>query len=182
MRFTNAQYLEKEVITVSCRNNNATLAILDGQPVFYQNLGFAVNFGTDVSLSSDTSWRGYGFFAGIAKWSKLAGTASTITGAQVGDVFEAVCYGFTDAIVVRRSRAATTDSWGTAASVNGGRQLAFNIDGYFQVATVTPGNGDGQFFAYLAEDIASLAGTDSGTANMVGLNWTQRMKVFVRTM
>lgn len=182
MRFTNAQYLEKEVVTVSCRNNNATLAILDGQPVFYQSVALATNFGVDVSLASDASFSGYGLFAGIAKWSKLAGTATTITGAQVGDVFEAVAYGFTDAIIIRRTRSATTDSWGTMGALSANQQLDLDgagnflgLDNTVQAAVALPP-------VVLAESAASAAGTGSGTTNMVGLQWTQRMKVFVRTM
>lgn len=182
MRFTTAQYLEKEVVTVSCRNNNAALAILDGQPVFLQSLNQATNFGTDATNYNEAS--GLGTFAGIAKWSKLAGNSVTISGAQVGDVFEAVAYGFTDAIIARQTRAATTDSWASAASHNAGHKVFFNGgDGdLLALGTAGPGNSDPVYPLILGESVAAFTGAGSESSNMVGLAWTQRMKVFVRAM
>lgn len=187
MRFTNAQYLEKEVITVSCRNNNASLAILDGQPVFLQDFGKATNFGTDTTLYSDTNVSSLNLIAGIAKWSKLAGTSSQITGAQVGDVFEAVAYGFTDAIITLRTRLTSTDSWASIASIAVGdfatpESLANNLSRNGSVVGVSL--YPGFFFAQ------SLASAQSGNSSNTPLSATAttvtadtiRMKVFVRMM
>jgi hypothetical protein len=174
MRFSNIQYLEKEVVTVSCRNNNASAIIIDGQPVFYDDFNTATNFGVDVK---NTSVPAGAIFAGIAKWNKLAGTTSTLTGAAVGDVFEAVCYGFTDAIVSRRVRAASTDTWASVASTVSGAQYALETTG----GNITPSVvSQGALIVGVESNasIATAASTYGGTALADGL----RMKVFVRSM
>lgn len=189
MRFTNAQYLEKEVVTVSCRNNNASLAILDGQPVFLQALNVATNFGTDVSLYSDTNFSALNLCVGLAKWSKLAGTSSQITGAQAAvDVFEAVVYGFTDAIVTLRSRLTSTDSWASIASCAAGdfltpESLANNLSRIGSVVGVSdfyPGFFAAQSFGTIQTGNSSNTPV-SATATTVTAD-TIRMKVFVRMM
>lgn len=182
MRFCNAQYLEKEVVTVSCRNNNATLAILDGQPVFLQDLSKATNFGVDVTLTSDANFSSPSLFAGIAKWSKLAGSSANISGAQVGDVFEAVAYGFTDVIVARRSRAASTDSWATMAAIAVGDQLKANtVNNYVERHASDPGVAGAIYPLIAAEAATNTAGSASSSTN-TALVSTQRMKAFVRAM
>jgi hypothetical protein len=186
MRFTNAQYLEKEVVTVSCRNNNAALAILDGQPVFLQDVGKATNFGTDATLFSDANVSGVGLVAGIAKWFKLAGNSAQLTGAQVGDVFEAVAYGFTDAIITLRTRATSTDSWSTSPAIAVGDAMAPETLANNLTRTTTLGNG-----AAIPPFVAgqSQASQTTGASNAT-LNGgvttvtadTVRMKVMVRAM
>jgi len=187
MRFTTSQYLEKEVVTVSCRNNNASLAILDGQPVFLQDVGKATNFGTDVTLFSDTNVSTVNLTAGIAKWSKLAGTSSQLTGAQVGDVFEAVAYGFTDAIITLRTRATSTDSWSSSPAIAVGDQLIPETIGnnLIRQGTLTGSNANIGHFA-AAQSTASQT-TGASNATLVGgvttvIADTVRMKVLVRAM
>lgn len=185
MRFSNAQYLEKEVVTVSCRNNRSSGAILDGQPVFLQDVGNATNFGTDSILAGDANYAP-ALVAGIAKWYKLAGTSSQLTGAQVGDVFEAVAYGFTDAIITLRTRTSSTLSWNSSPAINVGDQLIAetvgqNLAGNGAMALSSP---DQPFIA-----AQSQASQSSGASNMTLLSAasnalvdTIRMKVFVRAM
>ena len=183
MRFSNAQYLEKEVVTVSCRNNRSSGAILDGQPVFLQDVGTATNFGTDSVLFAD-SGANIGLVAGIAKWYKLAGISSQITGAQVGDVFEAVAYGFTDAIITLRTRATSTDSWSSSPAIAVGDALAPETNANNLTRTTTLGNGAPAQPFVAAQSTASqstqASGTSGGTAALTAD--TVRMKVMVRAL
>lgn len=183
MRFSNAQYLEKEVVTVSCRNGD-TGAILDGQPVFLLDAVNATNLGTDSVLFSNANAQ-IGLSAGIAKWYKLAGTSSQLTGAQVGDVFEAVAYGFTDAIITLRTRATSTDSWSTSPAIAIGDQLVPETKGNnLSRSTTLAANQQAPFVA--GSSIASQT-TGASNATLTGgvttvTADTIRMKVFVRLM
>lgn len=198
MRFSNAQYLEKEVVTVSVRNNEASLALLDGQPVYGNNFQVATNFGVDVvSNVSTTGQSPDTTFLGVLKWSKLAGTSSQITGAQPGDVTEAVAYGFTDIILTRRTRAASTDTWPTVASVGFGNALIgesvgnnFSNAGIVPMLLAIPSGSTGQtvtlpspIYVILASAVATLTTAASSFANAAGLLYdAYRVKGFVRAM
>lgn len=175
MRFNNIQYLEKEVVTVSIRNNNATLAILDGAPVFFDTFDNATNWGVDVrTLSTAGGTSPQGFFAGIAKTEKVGGMV-------VGDVSEAVVYGFTDAIVTRRTRAASTDTWASVASNGAGDEFLFDNVGNGLSRQSTVPNTLGPILVMGAgsqDTLPTRASTYLGT----GLADTYRMKVFVRAM
>ena len=190
MRFTTAQYLEKEQVTVSCHNNNASLAILDGQPVFAQSYNAATNFGTDVSLYTDTNFSQLNLCIGVAKWSKLAGTSTLITGAQpTVDAFEAVVYGFTDAIITCRTRLTSTDSWASIASMNlGDAVLPESLANNFSRLGSNAGVSNPCYVGFfLAQTLATIqTGNSSNTPiSATALTVTAdtiRMKVFVRMM
>lgn len=190
MRFGDIQYLEKNPATVSIRNNNASLAILDGQPVYYDNNDVvAVNFGVDVkTLSTALGTSPVGLFAGIAK-------INSNTGLLVGEVGEAICYGFTDAIISRRTRAASTDTWASVASFGAGDQLIGDSvnngllwKNALPAPEAIPAGSTGQTVtlptplfmvgAQSQDTLPTRASTYLGTA----LNDTYRMKVFVRAM
>lgn len=185
MRFSQIQYLEKEQVTVSIRNNNASLAILDGMPVFFDGNNVAsVNLGTDVKTASTTASISFpANIAGIAKSQKAAGLA-------VGDTSEAVCYGFTDSVVVRRTRAATSDSWDTSPAIRVFDQLVVeSVNNYLTVsASLAAGATPAGIFA--GESFASSATLASATASSnatmsafsAATAQTTRMKVFVRLM
>lgn len=186
MRFNNVQYLEAEHVTVSCRNAEASATILDGQPVFLLDAVNATNLGTDVVLTSNTNMQP-GFTSGIAKWFKLAGTTTNLTGAQPGDVFEAICYGFTDAIITLRTRTSSTANWASVTGIAIGDQLIAEsvANNLSRNGTLTLSNAAlGQFIA--ASSIASQTTlTSNGTLNSAATNATAdtiRMKVFVRLM
>lgn len=174
MRNTTVQYLEKEVQVVSVRNNNASAAIVDGTPVFYDDFDTATNFGVDVKSASVPAGA---IFCGIAKWNKTAGTSTTLAAAVVGDVFEAVTYGFTDAIITRRVRATSTDTWASVASAVSGQQFAQETTGGFLTPSVA---SQGALIIGVQAQVAIVtnASTYGGTAIADGY----RMKVFVRGM
>lgn len=179
MRFTTVQYLEKEVVTVSIRNNNASLAILDGMPVILENNSVSsVYLGVDVRTYSTANGVSLGqLFAGIAKTNKTGGLAA-------GDVGEAVAYGFTDAIVVRRTRAATTDSWASISSIGAGNQLVPETANNYLTLSVSLAIGAALVPFAAGESVDSLASAAS-TTNL-GFSAvtaeTVRMKVLVRAM
>lgn len=189
MRGSTVQYLQKEQYTVSVRNNNTSLAILDGQPVYLDNNNVtSVNLGVDVKNRSGALGSSpTAFFAGIVKCQAAAGLA-------VGEVGEAVCYGFTDAIVTRRSRAATTDTWDTVPTFGAGNQLVGETTGNNLIhlgpipqTEAIPSGSTGQtvtlvapVFVIAGESAASLPTTASSYGS--GLVDTIRMKVFVRVM
>lgn len=185
MRFCNAQYLEKEVVTVSCRNNRSSGAILDGQPVFLQDIGNATNFGTDVILAGDSNAT-FSLYAGIAKWSKLAGTSTQLTGAQVGDVFEAVAYGFTDAIITLRTRTSSTLSWNSSPAIGLGDQLVpETVGNNLQWSTTLGAGAAGVPFAAAQTQASQSSGASNLTLLSAATNAlvdTIRMKVMVRSM
>lgn len=187
MRFNNIQYLEKEVVTVSCRNNNASAVILDGMPVFLDSFDIATNFGVDchdakTAVSAGGGVSIGGAFLGIAKFSKLAGTSSQLTGAQPGDVFEVVVYGFTDAIVQRRTRTATNATWPSLSAIGAGDQMNFEtVNGYVswvasQANSVWPG------FMHAGQSVVSTGATEASSLYAAGTVDTIRMKVFVRAL
>jgi hypothetical protein len=187
MRFNNIQYLEKEQVTVSCRNNNASAVIYDGMPVFVDSADIATNLGTDVHDAKTAVSAGGGIslsgtFLGIAKWNKSAGITSQLAGAQPGDVFEAVVYGFTDAIVQRRTRTATNATWPSLSAIGAGDQMDFEtVNGYLswvasQAASVWPG------FVQAGSNVASTGATEASSLYAAGTVDTIRMKVFVRAL
>jgi len=186
MRFTQCQYVEKEVVTVSFRNNRASGVILDGQPIFLQSFDAATNFGTDAQLLSDSA-AGVTFAAGIAKWSKLAGSSAQIGSAAVGDVGESVVYGFTDAIITLRTRAASTDTWASAVAIVAGDQLVPETVGNNLQRQGTLAASAAALAEYAAaQSVASVAtAASNGTllsASSSALVDTIRMKVFINLM
>lgn len=141
MRFTNIQYLEGERITVSIQNLNASRTILDGQVVaaisydeivtnnaatpqtsLLNSLGVCAQTMTDAATNITNS---QGLILGIAKVNPTTVNISTTGQASLplGGVGEAVCYGFTDAIVQLRTRATSTDVWATQQTFAAGDQL-----------------------------------------------------------
>lgn len=227
MRFTNVQFAHGEEITCSFRNENATKVIVDGQPVFYIDAGIVLGLNaqtppslygpnnyagidattpSDIAASQTTKWS---LFAGIAKNTKTVGYPPSASNpyiqppAQyaVGDVGEAVCYGFTQAIITMRTRLTSTDSWASIAAMSAGDQLvpetignALSWAGTLPVglgfATVGAGTAVtvsiGQLLALppvvLGQSVASIQSNVStyGATNL--LADTYRQYVFVRAM
>lgn len=196
MRFTTVQFAETERVTCSIRNANASLAILDGMPVFMNTFDQVTTdtnaspstsslnqVGVDVRSYSTATGSSIGnLFAGIAKVNNSRVTQAT--GLAVGDFGEAVCYGFTDAIVVRRTRATSTDSWATIGSFGAGDQLVpetgNNYLTWSQTQAIGAANADivaGQSQNSLTT-FASSANTNAVTATAE----TVRMKVFIACM
>lgn len=141
MRFTQIQYLEREAITVAVQNVNATKTFLDGQVVFadswndvqtqsnatpptaqLNSLGVCAMTANDVTGKVTNA---SGLTIGIVKVNPTTFNISTTGQASiaVGGVGEAICYGFTDAIVQRRTRLTSTDSWNTQQTFAAGDQL-----------------------------------------------------------
>lgn len=196
MRFTTAQFIENEVVTVSIRNNNSSAAIVDGQPVYldpYVSTTDKVSTfgGVDVkSRSEATADNPAPMFVGIAKIAKTAGGSLA-----VGEVAEAVIYGFTDALVTRRTRAATTDTWASAAAVSCGDQVVGESTnnrltrlGPVPQTLAIPSGSTGQtvtlpmpLYVVMAQSSASIDTAASGFANGAGKTYdAYRMRVFVR--
>lgn len=202
MRFSNIQYLEKEQITVAIQNVNASLTILDGQVVAaisynalstkaattpptadLSSLGVAAMTMNDAAGSTTNS---QGLILGIAKVNPTTYNISTSGAASlaVGAVGEAVCYGFTDAIVQRRTRATSTDSWQTAQTFAAGDWLIPETvnNNLTWTATLPLNNAKVQFIA--AQSVASLASFASAanTNAVTATVETTRMKVRVCCM
>jgi hypothetical protein len=204
MRFSNIQYLEKEQITVAVQNVNASKTFLDGQVVFAiswdllntdavaspptaltSSLGVAAQTANDAAGNVTNP---QALAIGIVKVNPTTYNTPTqgVASASiaVGAVGEAVCYGFTDAIVQRRTRATSTDSWNTAASLAAGDQLIpetvnNNLTWQGTLALSTP---KVQFAAAQSQNslasFASAANTNAVTATVE----TVRMKVRVCCM
>lgn len=181
MRFTTAQYLEKEVVTVSIRNNNASLAILDGMPVFLDNNNVAsVNLGVDVKTYSTALGQSPGGLqVGICKTNRIGGLLA-------GDVGEAVCYGFTDAIIVRRTRTATNATWVSIISIGAGDQLVPETANNCLTWSASLAIGGGNQVFVLGESLVSDTTQASTFTGLSGLSAstaeTVRMKVMIRAM
>ena len=168
MRFTTAQFLNKEAITISVRNNNSANAILDGQPVVFDGVAGATYLGVDVKHFSEAIFRT--MVAGILKLNNKANLAK-------GLVAEAIVYGFTDAIVTRRTRAATTDTWASHAAITAGDVLI----------PETVGNNLGvgastDPLRFIAAESKATQTTAASTHFAGQLADTARMKVFVRAL
>jgi len=131
--------------------------------------------GTDDAFAfvtpSSSAPKAHAFFSGVLM--------ETLAANEIGD---ARVYGYVeDAIVVRQSRAATTDTWASYASKPLGAILhilsdanAFSIGATLGTQSVLP-------FAVLAETLASGASSASG-AGPSGLYKTETAKVFVRAL
>lgn len=147
MRFTQIQYLEKETVTVSVHNLNASKLFLDGQVVFAISWDQLVtnaaaspptsqlsSLGVDCMTANDaagSTTNSQGLVIGIVKVNSTTNnTNSGTTNAQVpvGGVSEAVVYGFTDAIIQVRTRATSTDVWATTAGAAGDQLIPETVN------------------------------------------------------
>jgi hypothetical protein len=183
MRFTQIQYLEKEAITVSVHNLNASKAFLDGQVVFaisYDQLvtnaaltpptSLSSSLGVDAMTANDAagSTTNSGTFAlGIVKVNPTTNnTVANTVQLPVGGVAEAVCYGFTDAIIQVRTRATSTDVWATTNGAAGDQLLPETVNNCLKWSGTIPLQGPRVQFA-LAQAIGSQATISyaSGTLN-----------------
>lgn len=194
MRYTQVQNRETERISVSIKNANASLAILDGMPVFmntYNQVQTDVTAGTSLDENLGVDVRTYstatgssigGLFLGIAKVNNLRTPQST--GCIVGDIAEAICYGFTDAIVVRRTRATSTDTWATIASIGAGDQLVPETGNNYLTWSATFAIGAAAPPIVAGQSVASLAtfGSSANTNAVAATAETVRMKVFICRM
>jgi hypothetical protein len=171
MREGTIQFLTGEKRTVSIRNGNAAVAILDGQPVYFKP---AADF-PGVDVLDYSAARAVGMVAGIAKCQLAAGLA-------IGEVGEAVCFGFTDAIVVRRTRSATNVTWASVAAIAFGDQLVPETGNKFLTHSNTPAIGAGAMPFVAGEAVASLADGVASTHLAGQTAETVRMKVLVRAM
>lgn len=183
MRLTTSQYLEREQIVATIRNANAAVALLNGQPVVW-DIATGLTAGLDVKRPAEGIGGSFpGMLAGVVIAAPTAGIA-------IGDVGNAVVYGFTDVIIVRRTRAATSDSWPTSPAITEFCQLVVNSvnDALTISGTLALGAAAGGIFA--AETSASSATLASATASSHSIMsafstataQTTRMKGFVRLM
>lgn len=194
MRFCQQQGRETERVTVSFKNANAALAILDGMPVFLntQNqLTTDIAAGTSLQENLGVDVRTYStavgvsisqLFLGIAKVNNLKTPQSV--GAIVGEIGEAICYGFTDAIVTRRTRATSTDTWATIASFGAGDQLVPETGNNYLTWSQSLAIGAAMYPVVAGESQASLAtfGSSANSNAVAATAETVRMKVFVNRM
>lgn len=182
MRTTVCQYLEKEGVTVSFRNNNTSAAILDGMPIFYDPFDTATYFGVDAHSAPTAGGSSPNMLVGgIAKAFNINDNGS-ISADEVGEAF---CYGFTDAIVLVGTRASSNSTWASQATFGAGDILVpETVNGYLTwSATAAAGNAKvyfaaGQTFAGTSTTVASASTLPMGKATVS----TIRMKVFVNCM
>ncbi len=203
MRYTQIQYIEGERVTVSIHNLNASKVILDGQVVaaisydlLNTNAAAATptsqlaSLGVDAQTMNDAAGNvtnSQGLILGIAKVNPTTANQSTAGVAQipVGGVAEAVCYGFTDAIVQLRTRATSTDVWATQQTFAAGDQLipeTVNNNLKWQ-GTLALSAGKVQFVAAQSQaSLASYASIGNPNAGGAVLFETTRLKVRVCCM
>lgn len=196
MRFNTIQYAETERVSISIRNANVSLAILDGMPVYFNNfdqvttdtnatipLSALTQVGVDVrSYSTALGSSPGGMFAGIAKVNNSRVTQAT--GLIIGDFGEAICYGFTDAIVVRRTRATSTDSWATIASFGAGDQLVPETGNNYLTWSNTQaiGAASAEIVAGQSQNSLTTFASSANTNAVTATAETVRMKVFINCM
>lgn len=205
MRFTQIQYLEKEAITVSVQNLNAAKTFLDGQVVFaisndllvtdaglspptalLSSLGVAAQTANDAATGTTNSG---GFTIGVVKVNPTTNNNNLNSQAAIpiGGVGEAVCYGFTDAIVQLRTRATSTDVW-AATTLLAGDQLGPETvnNNLSRVGTVAFSSPKVQFIVAQSYSVASAAsGANTVNVTLTGTagTWeTTRLKVRVCCM
>lgn len=183
MRLTTSQYLEGDVVKATIRNADTSVALLNGQPVVW-DIAATSTAGLDVKRPAEGIGASFpGMLVGVIK-------DAPTTGIAIGDIGQAVVYGFTDVIIVRRTRAATSDSWPTIPAITEFCQLVVNSlnDALTISGTLALGAGVGGIFA--AETSASSATLASATASSHSIMsafstataQTTRMKGFVRLM
>lgn len=184
MRDPQIQFTNQPLKTVSFRNNNTSGAILDGSPVVYDAYALATYPGVDGKSAANGVGATFpGMLIGIAK-------APTSAGIAVGSFGEAVVYGFTDVIVVRRTRAATSDSWPTVPAITEYCQLVVNSVNNALTVSATLALGLSPAGLFAADSFASSASLASDTASSnsvmsafsTATAQTTRMKAFVRLM
>lgn len=206
MRYTNIQYVEKETVTVAIQNLNASAGIVDGQVVFAisqdllttyaantsgqiagaNSLGVCAQTAADIFANITNPGQ---LVIGIAKVNSTVANYSSTGQAQIPllGVGEAVCYGFTDAIVQRRTRAGTSASWATGPSIAAGDYLyPETVNGYLTWGGTVANGTVAQYAFVAAQSAASESTLTTGTANtLAGTNATVetlRMKVRVTMM
>lgn len=185
MRYSNIQYVESEVVSVAIQNLNATLTILDGQVVGAINyntlvtaaaaspptaglnsLGVAAQTMNDLAGGTTNA---QGLILGIAKVNPTTYNISSTGAASlaVGAVGEAICYGFTDAIVQLRTRATSTDVWATTAAISAGDQLIPETvnNNLKSSGSVALGAARVQFVAAQSRAISITYASSTGTIN-----------------
>lgn len=161
---------DSAIITV--HNAEASADIPRGTPVVYVMNG--TNDSLDVVLPATAgAAKSAGFMAGV--------TTDTITNGKHG---EAVAFGVvTYAIMTRMTRAATTDSWSSSASVQSGAILAHDTlnNGFLSVSASQ--NTAAQFapFAVLMSSLASSTSSASSTSD-TRTAITNSVRVFVRML
>lgn len=198
MRFTTSQYLEKETVTVSVHNLNASKAFLDGQVVFaiswdQLNTNNAANpptsllnsLGVDAMSANDaagSTTNPCAFALGIVKVNANTGNANVSTiQIPVGGVGEAVAYGFTDAIVQVRTRATSTDVWATTNGAAGDQLIPETVNNALKWQGTVPLSGPNPQFA-LGQSIiaATISYNSTNNPNAPGTLTVETARLKVR--
>lgn len=205
MRYTNVQYAERETVTVSFMNLNAAATIIDGQVVFaisqdllttyaanttgqvayINSLGVSAQTASDIFANITNPSQ---LVIGIAKVNSTVGNLSATGQASVPllGIGEAVCYGFTDAIIQVRTRSGTSASWNSVAAIGAGDQLTpETVNGYLTwVATIATGTEQFPFIAAQTKaSQASLAASTSQLNTNAAINATvETVRLKVRVM
>lgn len=149
--------------------NADTVTIPVGSPVCMIVNG--TDDGVAVVLPSSAAGKAFSFLYGV-----------TLGSLTVGQQGEAQVFGFVNNLILIRATRATTDSWGAGATVTD--PLALVVDsvgngfktsgGTLAQTTILP-------FAFLAQTLASYAGSASSTAD-TRTSLTTLVKAFVRML
>lgn len=161
-----------ERVFLAVHNAESSAAFTQGQPVCFVMNG--TNDGNDVVLANTgTAVKATTLFAGVVVDS--SGIANGAYG--VAQVF-----GFCQkAVLVQRTRAASTDSWSTVQTINSG--MALNIDTVNNGFVSSIAGAATQFlgFAIIGASQASIAGSASSTSNSSTAQ-TTLIPIFLRAM
>ena len=161
-----------EVAFISFRNAEASLSMPIGSPIAYVMNG--TNDGNDCVLPvTATGPKATSLFTGA-----VIGQAAVVAGAYgVAQVYGPVL----QAVLLARTRAATTDSWSSIASINTG--VLCNVDTINNAFNRNAAGASSNFlaFAVLAQSVASVAGVASSTSDTLTAS-TSYAKLFLRAM
>ena len=161
---------KRDNVIVVVKNSEATSSITSGMPVELSLNG--TNDGLAVLLPSNSDAKAHAGFFGVA--------LGTITAGNFG---ECAVFGFIlDALVLSRTRAATTDSWSTVASMPVGCLLNVDtVNNWFSTSGGTQAKSAFLPYAILAESIASTIGLASSTDNALTAS-SIALNIFLRAM
>lgn len=161
-----------EAVFIAVRNAEASAGIAQGEPVCWVMNG--TNDGNDVVLPNTGA-------AGKAT-SLFAGVCVDIDGIPNATYGKVQVYGLClKSMLEQRTRAATTDSWSSVASIPAGNICGINtVNNNF--VTLAAGAQSGFLgFAMMAESQASIVGSASSTSDSA-TGQEAKVKMFLRAM
>ena len=153
------------------RNDEASTTLQDGTPVVYYMDGTEDGLAVVLPASS-TAIKAHVFFAGVVTEDILVGRIGTVRKTGIHRTTR----------ILRATRAATSDSWSSSASLAAGHLLVIDtVNNVLSTVAASVGATGYLPWAILAQSVASIAASASATSDATTAI-TQAAKVFLRVL